>query len=110
MDQQDHLTVPQQRSKRSRHHRLRITAGHHDDDISAVDGRSEIARHALDRGEPVSLPLDLHPAARSDFGEPRIVNIMQPQLEPGDAQFGDEIAAANPLKWTPSVGPLVPVC
>ena len=36
-DQQDHLTVPDQRCKRSRHHRLRVAAGHHDDDIGAID-------------------------------------------------------------------------
>jgi SAM-dependent methyltransferase len=37
LDQQDHLTIPDQRRKRSRHHRLRIAAGHNDDDIGAID-------------------------------------------------------------------------
>jgi hypothetical protein len=68
LDQQHYLTVPKQRSKRSRHHRLRTATGHHDDDIGAVDSGSKIARHALDRGEPGFLPLDLEPAARSNVG------------------------------------------
>jgi hypothetical protein len=33
----DHLTVPEQRRKRSRHHRLRVAAGHHNDYIGAID-------------------------------------------------------------------------
>jgi hypothetical protein len=37
LDQQDHLTVSEQRRKRSRHHRLRAAAGHNDDDIGAID-------------------------------------------------------------------------
>ena len=37
LDQQDHLTIPHQRRKRPRHHRLRIAAGHNDDDIGAID-------------------------------------------------------------------------
>ena len=35
LDQQDHLTVSEQRYKRSGHHRLRIAAGHNDNDIGA---------------------------------------------------------------------------
>ena len=35
-----------------------------------------------------SIPeIDIHTAARSNFGELRIINIVEPQLEPGDAQF-----------------------
>jgi hypothetical protein len=85
LDQQDHLTVSEQWGKRSRHHRLSIAAGHYDDDISAVEGRSEIRRGTVYDGEPIPLALDLHPTARPDFGEPRIVNIVEPQLETGDA-------------------------
>ena len=94
-DQQDHLTASEQRCKRSRHHRLRIAPGYHDDDIGAVDRGSEIARRALDCSEPTILAFDIHTAARSNFGELRIINIVEPQLEPGDAQFGDEIKTTN---------------
>jgi hypothetical protein len=34
------------------------------------------------------------PAARANLGDLRIVNIVEPQLEPSYAQFGDEIATA----------------
>ena len=91
LDQQDHLTIPHQRRKRSRHRRLRIAPGYHDDYIGAVDCGSEIARRALNRSEPTLLAINIHPAARSNLREPRIVNIVEPQLEPGGAQFGEEI-------------------
>ena len=32
---------------------------------------------------------------RADFGEPRFVNIVEPQVEPGHTQFGDEIETTN---------------
>ena len=69
LDQQDHLTVSDQRRKRSPHRRLRIPAGHNDDDVGAVDCGSKIARGALNRSEPALLAFDIHPAARSDFRE-----------------------------------------
>ena len=93
--QQDHLTVLEQRRKRSRYHRLRVAARHNDDDTGAIDGSSEIARCALNRSKAASLALDFHSATRSNFGEPRIVDIVEPQLEPGDAQFGDEIETTD---------------
>jgi hypothetical protein len=95
LDQKDHLTVLQQRSEHLCHHRLRAPSGHNDNDISTIDCGSEIARRALDRSEAASLALDIHPAARSDFGEPRIVDIVEPQLEPGYAQLGDQIETTD---------------
>jgi hypothetical protein len=49
----------------------------------------------LDGGEPATLAFKIHPAARSDLREPRIVNIVEPQFEPGDAQFGEEIETTD---------------
>jgi len=37
LDQHDHLTIPDQRRKRSPHHRLRVAAGHYNDHIGAID-------------------------------------------------------------------------
>ena len=85
----------EQRRKRSRYHRLRVAARHNDDGTGAIDGSSEIARCALNRSKAASLALDFHSATRSNFGEPRIVDIVEPQLEPGDAQFGDEIKTTD---------------
>jgi hypothetical protein len=50
----------------------------------------------LDRSESTLLALHIHSAAGSNFREPRILDILKPQLEPGDAQFGDEIETADP--------------
>jgi hypothetical protein len=36
---------------------------YHDDDISAFDCGSEIARRALNRSEPTILAFDIHPTA-----------------------------------------------
>jgi hypothetical protein len=95
LDQQDHLTVAQQRCQRSRHCRLRITAGHHDDEIGTVDGRSRIARCALDGSEPGPLALDIDAAEGSDVREPRIVDVVQPHLVPGDPELSGEVNSAN---------------
>ena len=84
LDQEDHLAVAQQRCQRSRHSHLRIAAGHDDDEIGTVDGRSQIACCALDGGEPGALTLDIDAAEGSDVGKPRIVDVVQPQLVPGD--------------------------
>ena len=65
-------------------------------DFSALDSRSKIARRALDCSEAASLALDIHAAARSNLGEPRLINIVEPQLKPCDAQFGNEIETADP--------------
>jgi hypothetical protein len=64
------------------------------DDAGA--SRSQIARRSRGRSESTLLALHIHSAARSDFGEPRIVDIVEPQLEPGYTQFGDEIETADP--------------
>jgi hypothetical protein len=95
LDQQDHLTIPEQRSKRSRHRRLRIAACHDYDDACAIDSGCEIGRDALGRGKPTSLAFDIDPTAPSYFREPCFVDIVQPQLAPGEAQFGDEIETTD---------------
>jgi hypothetical protein len=89
------LTISEQGGKGSRYDRLRIAAGYYDDDIGGLDGRYEIRRRPLDRGESGFLAFEIHTAARSNVQEPRIVNIVKPQLEPGDAQFGDEIETTD---------------
>jgi hypothetical protein len=64
------LTVPDQRSKRSRHRRLRVAARHDNDDIGGVDGRSEISGCTLDGSKPRLIAVDIKPAALSNFQEP----------------------------------------
>jgi hypothetical protein len=94
LDQQDHLAVAQQRCQGSRHRRLRIAAGHDNDDIGAVYSRLQIACGALDSGEPGLLALDIDAAEGSDIGKPRIVDVVQPQFVPSDPQFGCEVDSA----------------
>ena len=83
-------------------------AGHHDDDPSAVDGRSQIGRRRFDRRKSTRLAFDIYAATRADVRQPRTVYILQPQLEPSDAQFGDEIAAAIPAPMIATVSALSP--
>ena len=94
LDQQDDLPVAQQRRKRTRHHRLRIAAGHHDDDIRAIHRGGKFGRRAFDRGKAAGFHIDA--AMRTDLGKPRVVEIVQPQPMPGQAQLGHEIDAADP--------------
>ena len=56
-------------------------------DIGAIEGRSEIAGRLLNRGESGDGALDIHSAASSNLAKPRLVNIVQPQLEPDEAQI-----------------------
>ena len=65
--------------------RLRIAARHHDDHVCPIDGRFEIRRYKLDCSKAAFLPFDLHPADRSNFGELRSVDVVEPQLEAGNA-------------------------
>ena len=95
LDKQDQLAVAQHGCQRSRHCRLRIAAGHHNDEIGAVDGRLEIACRALDSSEAGLLALDIDAAKGSDVGKPRVVDVVQPQFEPGDAELRRQINAAN---------------
>jgi hypothetical protein len=46
---------------------------------------------------------------RLNFREPRIVNIVKPQLEPGDAQFGDQIHTTDPSPMIATVSRLLSV-
>ena len=89
------MAVAQQRCQRSCHCRLRITAGHHDDEIGTVDGRSQIACCALDGGEPGPLALDIDAAKGSDVGKPRIVDVVEPQFVTGDPQLSGEVNSTD---------------
>ena len=55
---------------------------------------AKIGRRALDRGKASGFHIDA--AMRADLGKPRVVEIVQPQPMPGQAQLGHEIDAADP--------------
>jgi len=74
---------------------LRIAAGHHDDDIGAVDGRPQIGCRALDGGKSGLPAFDFDAAKYPDVGKPLIVDVVQAQFEPGDPELCREINPAN---------------
>ena len=58
---------------------------------STAAGSSVVA--LLDRGKASGFHIDA--AMRADLGKPRVVEIVQPQPVPGQAQLGHEIDAAD---------------
>ena len=95
LNQEDHLAVAQQGCQRPRHCFLRIATGHDNDDIGAVNGRSQIARRPFDSGEAGLVALDINAAESPDVGKSRIIDIVQAQLEPGEAELSREVNPAN---------------
>ena len=77
----------------ARHRLLRIAAGRHDDDVRPIDRRRELGRGAFHRGEATRF--HIHTATCADLGKPCVVEIVQPQPMPGEAQFGNQIDAAD---------------